>query len=88
MLLIGAQACVIRFADHNVEGLVTEYLGSTLPGVSRSWDAKRWLDHELLDVVLCCDAYCESLAARYYNVEKVLHAIPYNLLRRQRRAES
>ena len=56
--------CHPLFADHNVEGLVTEYLGSTLPGVSRSWDAKRWLDHEPFDVVLCCDGvYRESLAA-------------------------
>ena len=47
--------CHPLFSDHNVEGRVTAYLGGCLPGVSRSWDAKRWLDDKPFDVVLCCD---------------------------------
>ena len=56
--------CHPLFADYGVEGRVVAYLGNGLPSVSRSWDAKRWLDAKPFDVVLCCDGvYRESLAA-------------------------
>jgi predicted nicotinamide N-methyase len=56
--------CHPLFADYGVEGRVVAYLGDGLPSVSRSWDAKRWLDAKPFDVVICCDGvYRESLAA-------------------------
>lgn len=51
-------------ADARVEALVIEFLGTQLPNVTRSLDARKWLDGKPFDVVICCDGvYKEPLVA-------------------------